>query len=153
VLAMLLPVSRGVKASKAIMNQSCTAADAKHVVLVLDDDPAVRDSLKFSLGIEGFDVRVYASPNELLNDNNLPSVSSCLIVDYHMPAMNGLDVIAKLRERRNSIFAILMTGLPNANLRQRALAAGVVLVEKPIRGTALIERIHAFFDEKSKLSS
>jgi two-component system, LuxR family, response regulator FixJ len=136
--------------SKAIMDQSRAAADAKHVLLVLDDDPAVRDSLKFSLGIEGFDVRVYASPNELLNDNSLPAFSSCLIVDYHMPAMNGLDVIAKLRERRNSILAILMTGLPNANLRQRASAAGVVLVEKPIRGTALIECIHALLDGQAK---
>jgi FixJ family two-component response regulator len=76
------------------MDQSRATVDAKHVLLVLDDDPAVRDSLNFSLGIEGFDVRVYASPKEFLNDNSLPAFGSCLIVDYHMPEMNGLDVIA-----------------------------------------------------------
>ena len=128
------------------MDQFRAAAEAKRLLLVLDDDPAVRDSLEFSLGIEGFDVRVYASPTELLNDNSLPSFSSCLIVDYHMPGMNGLDVIAKLRERRSSMPAILMTGLPDAKLRQRASAAGVLFVEKPIRGTALIECVHALFD-------
>jgi two-component system, LuxR family, response regulator FixJ len=135
------------------MDQSRATVDAKHVLLVLDDDPAVRDSLNFSLGIEGFDVRVYASPKEFLNDNSLPAFGSCLIVDYHMPEMNGLDVIAKLRERQSSMPAILMTGLLDAKLRQRASAVGVLFVEKPIRGTALIECVHALFDGESKHSS
>jgi two-component system, LuxR family, response regulator FixJ len=68
--------------------------DTKHVLLVLDDDFAVRESLKFLLEIEGFDVRTFASPDELLNENSLADFG-CLIVDYHMPAMNGLDVVAK----------------------------------------------------------
>ena len=89
--------------------------------------PAVRDSLKFSLGVEGFEVRAYASPDELLNDNSLPA-SGCLIAHYHLPTMNGLEVIAKIRARRNSMPALLMTGRPNANIRKRALAAGIRFV-------------------------
>ena len=42
------------------------------VVIVVDDDPAVRNSLKFSLEIEGFVVRLYASGAELLDDHNRP---------------------------------------------------------------------------------
>jgi two-component system response regulator FixJ len=108
--------------------------------LVLDDDAAVRNSLKFSLEIEGFEVRDYASANELLDDNSLPALS-CLIVDYHMPDMNGLDVIARLREKRERLHAILVTGHPDVSIRERAAAIGVPLIEKPIQGSALTDCI------------
>ncbi len=124
------------------MNWSDGMADGKRTILVLDDDSAVRDSLKFSLGIEGFEVRTYSAAEDLLNDERLLA-SSCLIVDYHMPAMNGLEVVAKLRDRRSSMPAILITGHPNANIRERAAAAGVILIEKPFRGTSLIDCLHA----------
>jgi two-component system, LuxR family, response regulator FixJ len=87
--------------------------DAKHLLLVLDDDAAVRDFLKFLLEVEGFKVRTFVSPDELLNNNELPD-TGCLIVDYQMPAMNGLDVVAKLRQRQNPIRAILITVHPDA---------------------------------------
>ena len=109
---------------------------------MLDDDSAVRNSLKFSLGIEGFEVHTYSNAKDLLNEERLLA-SSCLIVDYHMPAMNGLEVVTKLRERRSSMPAILITGHPDTNIRQRAAAAGVVLIEKPFRGTSLIDCVHA----------
>jgi len=61
----------------------------KHIMLVVDDDAAVRSSLKFILEVEGFYVRVYASAEELLKEESLPD-PGCLVVDYHMPGMNGL---------------------------------------------------------------
>lgn len=134
------------------MNQSRAGVDAKHVIAVLDDDSAVRASLKFLLGVEGYDVQAYASPNELLNDDNLPALSG-LIVDYHMPAMIGLDVIARLRERRNYVPAILITGRPDATIREHASAAGIPLIEKPFRGTALIECIHRLLDGRARPTS
>ena len=124
------------------MNRSVATADGKRIVLVLDDDSAVRDSLKFSLGVEGFEVRTYSNADDLLNDERLLT-SSCLIVDYHMPAMNGLEVVAKLRDRQGSMPAILITGHPDAKIRERAAVAGVALIEKPFRGTSLIDCIHA----------
>ena len=115
--------------------------DAKHLLLVLDDDAAVRDSLKFLLEVEGFKVRTFASPDELLNDNELP-VSGCLIVDYQMPAMNGLDVVATLRQRQNTIPAILITAHPDAKIQERASAAGVTLIKKPFQQAVLLDCIH-----------
>jgi two-component system, LuxR family, response regulator FixJ len=138
--------------SKALMNHSRTLADAKHVLLILEGDTAVRDSLKFSLEIEGFEVRTYAYPEQLLNDDSLP-VPSCLIVHYHLPTMNGLDVVAKLRERQSSLPAILVTGRPNAHIRKRASTAGVAILETPFRGRELIECIRTILDEQSKQSS
>jgi two-component system, LuxR family, response regulator FixJ len=111
------------------------------VLLLLDDDAAVRDSLKFSLEIEGFQVRDYASSHELLDDNSLPAFS-CLIVDYHMPDMSGLDVIARLREKRQRLHAILITGHPDQKIREDAAAVGVPIVEKPFQGRALTDCIH-----------
>src|SRR5262252_1359106 len=112
------------------MKKPHTASSAKHVVLIIDDDPAVRSSLKFSLEVEGFTVRLYAGPYELLNETNLPA-NSCLLIDYYMPAMNGLELLARLRDRGVSIPAMVITGHPNRRLRDRMAAAGVSLIEKP----------------------
>ena len=109
-------------------------------VVVVDDDPAVRNSLKFSLEIEGFVVRVYRSGAELLDARELPACS-CLVVDHKMPGMTGLDLIAKLRDRHVSVPAILMTGQPNAVLSERAARADIPIVEKPLFGNTLMDKI------------
>jgi len=108
--------------------------------LVVDDDPAVRNSLKFSLELEGFAVRLYANGRELLDDPRLP-VYGCLVVDQVMPGLLGLDVVAALRDRGISSPAILITPHANPKLRQCAATAGVVVIEKPFFGNILIDAI------------
>jgi CheY-like chemotaxis protein len=76
-------------------------AKAKPVILVIDDDPAVRNSLKFALEIEGFSVRLYPTGAALLDEQAMPE-SGCLVTDYHLPGMNGLDLLTQLRERNVS---------------------------------------------------
>lgn len=116
----------------------------RFIVLILDDDFAVRDSLKFALQIEGFTVLTYAHPDELLQDDSLPS-PSCLIVDYHMPDMNGLDLIARLRARAIAIPAILVTVHPDDDMRARAEGLGVPIVEKPFLGPQLFKCVREAF--------
>jgi two-component system response regulator FixJ len=118
-----------------------TPPAAEHVVLVIDDDPAVRSSLKFSLEVEGFTVRVYAGAHELLSDDADLPAKSCLLIDYYMPTMNGLELLARLRDRGLSIPAVVITGHPNRRLRERIAAAGVPLIEKPFLGHILTDRI------------
>jgi two-component system, LuxR family, response regulator FixJ len=122
------------------MAKSPMAPVAPHVVLVIDDDPAVRSSLKFSLEVEGFAVRAYAGAYELLNETDLPA-KSCLLIDYYMPTMNGLELLARLRDRGVSIPAMVITSHPNRKLRDRIAAAGVPLIEKPFLGNVLTDRI------------
>ena len=107
---------------------------------------SVRNSHKFALELEGFEVRIYSTPDALLNESILPG-SSCLIVNYQIPTMNGLELVARLRRRAVSIPAILVTGHSNANLRNRAATAGVEIIEKPFLGDRLIKAIHRVLNE------
>ena len=123
----------------------------KQVVLVVDDDAGVRDSLKFTLEVEGFEVRAYSSAQELLNERGLPA-HSCLVTDYHMPAMTGLELVDQLRDRHVSIPAILITSLADENLRNRAAVAGIAIVDKPLVGNCLLDSLRKTFDGQSKSS-
>jgi two-component system response regulator FixJ len=116
------------------------------LVIVVDDDMAVRNSLKFSLEVEGFTVRAYSGGSELLSDTELPH-HGCLVIDQNMPGMNGLDLVAQLRARDAPVPAILITSYPTAALRARAAKAGVAIVEKPFLGTALVDRIRDLFSD------
>lgn len=122
------------------MDPQLNLAVPRSVIIVVDDDPAVRNSLKFSLEIEGFLVRLYGSGSELLGEREMPRCS-CLVVDQRLPGIAGLDLICKLREQSVSTPAILITSQPTAELARRAAGANVPIVEKPLLGNALMERI------------
>lgn len=111
---------------------------------MVDDHEAVRTSLKFALEIEGLEVRLYGGPDELLSDADLPALG-CLIINFQMPVMSGLELIARLRDRHISMPAILITGYSNKHLRERAVVAGVSIVEKPFFGSHLIDCIYQTF--------
>ena len=110
--------------------------------IVIDDDPGVRSSLKFALEVEGFAVRTYSTGSDLLDEEDMPE-SGCVVADYHLPGMNGLDLLARLRDRKVSLPAILITTDPSAAVRGRAATAGVRLVEKPLLSDALFQGIRA----------
>jgi FixJ family two-component response regulator len=110
------------------------------VVVVVDDDPAVCNSLKFSLELEGFVVRTYHSGAELLGADGLGDCE-CLVVDQRMPAMTGMELIAELRQNQVSTPAILIVGQASAALAERAKQASIPIVEKPLLGNALVDRI------------
>jgi two-component system, LuxR family, response regulator FixJ len=134
------------------MDPLCVAEAYRNVMLVVDDDSAVGNSLKFVLEVEGFQVRVFSSAEELLDEDSLPD-ASCLVVDYYMPGMNGLELVAHLRDRNVLIPAILITPAPSQNLRNRAAAAGVPIVEKPLLGSRLLDSIREAFDGDTKSPS
>ena len=110
-------------------------------VIVVDDDAAVRKSLKFALELEGLDVRVYPGTDEALAENDWPA-RGCLVVDYYMPHMNGVELVACLRERSVGLPAILITGKVNSAVRNSAECSGCrQVLEKPLEDGALLDGI------------
>ena len=77
--------------------------------MVIDDDAAVRDSLTMLLETYDFQTRAYASGIELLADSR-HHPPAYLIIDRHMPAMEGLDLIEALHDEGIPVRAILVTG-------------------------------------------
>lgn len=112
------------------------------LVIVVDDDAAVRNSLKFSLDIEGFVVRLFSNSDELLNSSDL-AACRCFVIDQRLPGMTGLELLALLRKRDIATPAILVTTHPDATVRKTAREAGVPIVEKPFLENALLEHLLA----------
>ena len=108
--------------------------------LIVDGDPAVRNSLQFCLEVEGFNVTTYSSGLDLLDDQNMPT-SGCLVIDYRLPRMNGLDLLSELRRRKVMLPAIMVTTDPSVSVRAQTAAAGAVLIEKPLLNEALLDGI------------
>ena len=113
---------------------------AKQVILIVEDDEAVRVSLRSLMRSEGFEVRVFSNGHDLLNEARFPAIG-CLVIDYHMPAMNGLELVSALRGRGVSIPAILITGNPTEYMRDRAAAMAVLVIEKPLLASYLLDCI------------
>ena len=70
---------------------------------------------------------------------------SCLVVDYHMSGMNGLELVARLRDRNGALPAVLITS-SNDKVRNQAAASGVTMVEKPMLAGPLLRAVRAAFD-------
>ena len=113
---------------------------AKTTVLVVDDDPAVRDSLKFMLELEGFRVRLYAGGEELMKERDIPD-HVCLVVDQVMPGMSRLETIDAVRHRGCYHPAVLVVSSPNLKVRHSAKERGIAVVEKPFLEYTLIDAI------------
>ncbi len=112
-------------------------------VAIVDDDAAVRHALKFVLESEGLVVRVHGGAFALLADPELDRYG-CLVIDYRMPDIDGLELVAALRSRGVSTPIIIITGRANGGMRERAGRAGIeTVLEKPLSDGALSTAIHS----------
>src|SRR4029079_18195861 len=116
-------------------------AQKKPTILIFDNDPAVRSSLKFSLRLEGYATQSYSSAGELLAETALPE-KGCLIIEVR-PNLSGLELLAELRLRNVTLPAILLATDPSGDMRVRAAKAGVPIIEKPLLTEALFQCIRA----------
>ena len=111
-------------------------------VLLVDDDPAVRAALKFAFELEGFVVEDFATAEAFVEQARL-SPNSCLVIDYRLPGMNGLALLALLRARGVLLPAIIITSNPSKAIQRAVADANATLVEKPLLCDALSASIRA----------
>ena len=93
------------------------------VVGIVDDDHAVRESLRFLLEVAGHVVETFESAVDFLNSET--KHLACLILDHHMPHMNGLELAQRLRSGGLAIPILLVTGLPSQAIVARAAELGI----------------------------
>jgi FixJ family two-component response regulator len=114
---------------------------ADRIVLVADDDSAVRDALKFSLELDGFTVHACRNGEALLAHPSL-ATCDCIVLDYRMPGLNGLQVLWKLRAAGIKAPVIFIAGPVTRALRDQAIQAGArCVLEKPLLDGALTAKI------------
>lgn len=117
-------------------------------VILVDDDPAVTHAMQFSFDLEGLDVRSYRDGESLLAYGALPE-SGCLVLDQNLPGMDGLSLLERLRANGVRLPAILITTNPRTALRDRAAAAGVPIIEKPLLTDALLTTVRTALSRRS----
>ena len=111
------------------------------IIHIVDDDPAIRDSLSLLLKSAGFESRTYASAEDFLSSYKA-SRPGCLLLDIRMPGMNGLDLQEELASRRINTPVIIMTGDGDVPAAVRAMKAGSLdFIEKPFDPQFLLDLV------------
>jgi FixJ family two-component response regulator len=111
------------------------------MVVVVDDDISVRESLELLIQNEGWQSALFESAQEFLAQ--LPSVApSCLILDINLPDLSGLDIQQRISDERFSIPIIFITGYGDIPTSVRAIKAGAAeFLTKPLDDVILIDAI------------
>lgn len=110
-------------------------------VFVVDDDQAMRKSLKWLIESVGMKVESYASADEFIR-NYYPGRSGCLLLDVRMPGMSGLDLQEQFIRQNIKIPIIIITGHGDVPMAVRAMKAGSVdFIEKPFNDEFLLDSI------------
>jgi RNA polymerase sigma factor (sigma-70 family) len=112
------------------------------VVIVVDDDPSVRSSLKFLISTIGLQVESFDSAETFLH-RKPPSTTSCLVLDVRLHGLSGLDCQRELAVRNIRIPIVFITGHGDIPMCVRAMKAGAVeFLTKPFRDQDLLDAIN-----------
>ena len=110
-------------------------------VYVIDDDEAMRDSLDFLLGAADFHVTLFESAHNFLH--TISSVDlGCVVSDVRMPAIDGIELLKRLKANRSVFPVVIMTGHGDVPLAVEAMKLGAVdFLEKPFEDERIIGMI------------
>ena len=116
------------------------------MIYVVDDDYDVLTSLQFLLETEGFEVCTFRSGSALLN-SSARGDADCLIVDYKMAGIDGLELAQRLRGLDVNTPIVMITGYPDENIATKANSAGVrQVLLKPYLEDNLVECVRNAID-------
>jgi FixJ family two-component response regulator len=117
------------------------------MIFIVEDDEAVRVSLRFLLEWEDLEAEEFASCQEFLGTSRA-GIGDCLILDLHMPGMSGLELLETLRRNGDMLPVIVVSGRIDAASKARAQAAGALaVIEKPYQAEEVIRLVRESFDQ------
>jgi FixJ family two-component response regulator len=120
-------------------------AATQRKVHVIDDDDAVRDSMRALLESLGIAVCDYPSARDFL-DRLGTNPKGCVLLDLHMPGMTGLELLDLLRGRGYKLPVIVISGRSDPLLKERVLRAGALsLLDKPVDEPVLMSELDRAF--------
>lgn len=123
---------------------------ASRLVHVIDDDDALRDSLRFLLTSAKFDVETYESATAFLAA--MPQIKGgCIITDVRMPGLSGIELLRRLKTLSIDLPVIIMTGHGNVALAVDAMKVGAIeFIEKPFDDVVLLKAVRVALDRYGK---
>ncbi len=111
------------------------------LIRIVDDDPAVRDSLKWMLELAGMRVQIYGSADEFLANDNFED-AGCLVLDVRLPGKTGVELLEEVESKGCFLPVIIITGHADVPTAVRAFRSGALdFIEKPFDDQHLLERI------------
>jgi FixJ family two-component response regulator len=117
--------------------------ESASIVLVVDDDISVRESLELLFRHEGLDVELFDSAQGFLSRSPV-AVPSCLVLDISLPGLNGLDLQKRVAVERNEMPIIFITGHGDIPITVQAMKAGAVeFLTKPFSDEILVRAVRS----------
>ena len=115
----------------------------------MDDEEPVRIALRRLLRSANLDVETFPSGAEFL-ESLKAHLPDCVVLDLHMPHVNGFAVLASLEEAGSPLPVVVITGHDSAETRDRVLAGGVsAYLRKPVDDQALLDAIATAIEHPS----
>jgi FixJ family two-component response regulator len=112
-------------------------------VAVVEDDESFRESLEGLFEAVGYEVHAYLSAEDFLQSGRLRDID-CLVTDFGLPGMNGVELLREVHAVRADVPVILITARREPDLLNQALSAGARQVfTKPVDGPALLRSVVA----------
>jgi FixJ family two-component response regulator len=119
----------------------------KPLIAIVDDDASVREAIMSLMRALGFIAETFSSAEDFLDSDSLPR-TSCLIADFRMPGMSGLELYRRLVASGQPIPTVLITAHSDEGVRTRALKAGIrCYLTKPFDDDDLLGCIRSALDQ------
>lgn len=113
------------------------------LIHLVDDDPAVRDSLALLIGTVGLRVQPWAHPQAFLDGFDREAIGA-IVLDVRMPGLGGLQVLDALREQGADQPVVMLTGHGTVAMCRRAFKGGAAeFLEKPVDDQQLLDALQA----------
>ncbi|TAL64461.1 MAG: response regulator transcription factor [Legionella sp.] len=125
---------------------------ANQTIFIIDDEPQIRNSLKWLFESVQLTVETYENAHSFLK--KFKNRHGCIIIDMRIPEMSGLELLEHLKSKKCRIPIIIITGYGEIQMAIRAMKAGAEdFIQKPFNDQCLLETVQKCLEKTSNLMS